>query len=386
MNIHDKKPSSTSNLLKKVSHLIKKYRKTSWAICLCLALLLGGLTAYVVFSNQPEKNNIITKKPIKKADPIKYYSPLTGLEVKDEKATKAVVTGIMVENSPEARPQSGLKDSGVVFEAIAEGGITRFLVLYQDEKPQLIGPVRSVRPYYISWAAGFNPSIAHVGGSADALVEIRNGQYRDLDQFSHSEAYWRTSDRYAPHNVYTSFEKLDTLNKSLGYLESDFVGFTREPIKKEANPTIKTTNTTGESNPDDPAAPKTANSINVNVSSFLFNSSYTYDQTTNKYTRYQAGAIHDDREEGAITPSAVIVMHVNQYLSGNAKNNLITDTVSSGKAVIFQNGTAIEGTWTKPSQFEQIKFTDETNKEVELVRGQTWIAAVPNDNGSVTYN
>src|SRR5687767_14947488 len=77
--------------------------------------------------------------------PKKYYSPLTGEEVKDEAATKQAVTAIMIENSPDARPQSGVKQAGIVYEAIAEGGITRFLTLHQQDKPQMIGPVRSLR-------------------------------------------------------------------------------------------------------------------------------------------------------------------------------------------------------------------------------------------------
>ena len=101
--------------------------------------------------------------------PKKYYSLLTGEEVKDEAATKQAVTAIMIENSPDARPQSGVKQAGIVYEAIAEGGITRFLTLHQQDKPQMIGPVRSLRMYYVDWLAPYNASIAHVGGSAAAL-------------------------------------------------------------------------------------------------------------------------------------------------------------------------------------------------------------------------
>ena len=107
----------------------------------------------------------------------------------------------MIENSPDARPQSGLKAAGVVYEAIAEGGITRFMALYQTSKPELIGPVRSLRMYYLDWFAPYSASIAHVGGSLNALTEARSGKYRDLDQFFNSQTYWRASDRYAPHNV-----------------------------------------------------------------------------------------------------------------------------------------------------------------------------------------
>src|SRR5690606_11343443 len=148
-------------------------------------------------------------------------------EVKNKEATTQEVTAIMIENSPDARPQSGLKESGVVFEAIAEGGITRFQVLYQEDKPQLIGPVRSLRPYFVEWAAPFDASIAHIGGSYNALQEVRNGQYKDIDQFFNGDTYWRSTDRYAPHNVYTNFKNLDALNTKKGFTVSKFDGFPR---------------------------------------------------------------------------------------------------------------------------------------------------------------
>jgi len=301
-----------------------------------------------------------TPKPV-----TKYYSPLTGKLVTDESATKQAVTAIMIENSPDARPQSGLKDSGVVFEAIAEGGITRFLVLYQQEKPQLVGPVRSVRMYYVDWLAAFNASVAHIGGSAAALAEVRNGNYRDIDQFFNASTYWRATDRYAPHNVYTSFEKIDTLNKAKGYTTSTFTGFARTDGKASKSPTATT--------------------INVTISSDLYNSSYIYDKTTNAYARSLAGEPHNDREAGQITPNVVIAMRVDEITTMEDGYRQSISTIGNGKAVIFQNGIAINANWSKSSKTDQIKFTDNTGKEIPLVRGQTWISAVPNDGGDVTW-
>lgn len=104
-------------------------------------IVIVGSAAAVVHTITTQKPTSAIDKPIvkvvekpKPVVPTKYYSPLTGKLVANETATKQPVTGVMIENSPDARPQSGLKDSGVVFEAIAEGGITRFLVLYQAEK------------------------------------------------------------------------------------------------------------------------------------------------------------------------------------------------------------------------------------------------------------
>ncbi|HET8884128.1 MAG TPA: DUF3048 domain-containing protein [Candidatus Saccharimonadales bacterium] len=339
--------------------------KTYLIIGAGLILIASGI-AFVVVSQTPIKSTYIPIKPDPKPEPPKeYYSPLTGIPVKNEAATKQAVTAIMLENSPDARPQSGLKQSGVVYEAIAEGGITRFLALYQQEKPKLIGPVRSLRMYYVDWLAPYNASVAHVGGSAAALTEIRKSTYRDIDQFFNPGTYWRATDRYAPHNVYTNFAKIDALNKAKGYTKSTFDGFPRVDGKVSKTPK--------------------ATSITINVSSPTYNSTYKYSKKKNHYARSQGGAPHLDREKGQITPSVVIALKVNmQRVMQDGYREKIT-TSGKGEAIIFQNGTAKTVTWRKANRKSQLHFTDKSGEEVSLVRGQTWITAVPNGSGSVSW-
>lgn len=271
----------------------------------------------------------------------------------------------MIENSLDARPQSGIKQAGVVYEAIAEGGITRFLTLHQEDKPQLIGPVRSVRPYFVDWLTPYQASVAHVGGSAAALATVRNGSYRDIDQFFNGASYWRSTDRYAPHNVYTSFAKLDALNQSKGYTTSVFKGFSRTDAK--------------------PADTPTATNIAINFSSAWYNTAYTYDKASNTYLRSEGGAPHMDREDGQIAPRVVIAMKVDEstVMEDGYRENIVT--TGSGEAIVFQNGTATTVTWHKPDAATGITFTDANGKDVPLVRGQTWIAAIPNGEGSVSW-
>ncbi len=348
---------------------IHNHHKIVWIVSgITIIIIATGITTFIVMS-KPVTPVVVKKieKPKPKPVPVvvKYYSPLTGNLVTNEVATKQAVTGIMIENSPNARPQSGIKDSGVVFEAIAEGGITRFLVLYQQEKPQLIGPVRSLRLYDVEWLAAFNSGIGHVGGSAAALAEVRNGNYRDLDQFFNSGSYWRATDRYSPHNVYTSFEKLDALNVAKGYTASTFTGFNRVDGKASATPD--------------------ATIIDITISSYLYNSSYTYNPATNNYSRSQGGEAHNDRESGQITPSVIVAMRVDEstVLEDGYRENITT--LGSGSAVIFQNGTATTATWHKTNKLDQITFTDASGVDIPLVRGQTWIAAVPNNDGDVVW-
>lgn len=351
------------NIFQKIIHWIKSHRTHSLIIAGVILIAIAGGVAYAILSQpQPKVEKIVPTKP---KPVVKYYSPLTGIEVKDETATKQAVTAIMIENSPDARPQSGLKDAGVVFEAIAEGGITRFLVLYQEGKPQLIGPVRSLRMYYVDWLAAFNASVAHIGGSAAALAEVRNGNYRDIDQFFNAGSYWRATDRYAPHNVYTSFEKLDALNAAKGFTASTFTGFPRADGKAAATPN--------------------ATSVTVNISGPTYNSTYTYDAANNYYSRNLAGVPHTDREAGQITPSVVIALKVNEVTVMEDGYRQSITTTGSGEAIIFQNGTATTATWTKADRASQITFTDAAGAPIALNRGQTWISAVPNGHGSVSW-
>lgn len=334
------------------------------------AFLVGGsvfLALYIQkeYPSVPSTaiNNYLATIP--EPQPIKHYSQLTGALVATDTIANQAVTAIMIENSPDARPQSGLADAGLVFEARAEGGITRFMALYQESKPQLIGPVRSVRSVFVDWLKPFDASIAHVGGNAAALAVVRNGSYRDIDQFFNSAYYWRATDRYAPHNVYTSFAKLDTLNAAKGYMTSKVSGF-------ERTDTI-------------PSSTTSAKDISVTISGPLFNSAYSYDSATDTYTRSQAGAPHLDREKGRITPRVVIVLKVNETTVIEDGNREKIDVVGSGQGYIFQGGTVTEVTWAKSSRDTQITFTDSSQKLVQLARGQTWITAIPNNGGAVSW-
>lgn len=350
--------------IKKIIDAIKTHPKRSLiGGGLLLVLISLSIASYLWAATKPNDIKTDPVKQIKKAD-VKYYSPLTGREVIDENATKQLVTAIMIENSPEARPQSGLKQAGVVYEAIAEGGITRFAALYQESKPQLIGPVRSLRPYYLEWIIPYDAAIAHIGGSARALAEVRNGSHRDIDQFFNDGAYWRASDRYAPHNVYTSFEKLDQLNQSKGYTTSNFTSWPRIDGKPVETPD--------------------AENLTIAVSTGQFATSYQYNKSTNSYDRSVGGIPHDDREEGRLSPSVVVALSVTM-------SNVMEDgwresiqTTGSGRAVIFQNGQAQEATWKKDSPNAPLQLLGSDQTPVKLIRGQTWIAAVPN-NGTISW-
>lgn len=291
-------------------------------------------------------------------------STLTGLPV-DPAVNQRPVTAVMIENSLDARPQSGLGDAGVVFEAIAEGGITRFLALFQDTAPGNIGPIRSARPYYVQWAMGFDAGYAHVGGSPEALDDIKAWGVHDLDQFANGGSYHRVGDRAAPHNVYSSIDTLNQLETSKGYATSTYGGFTRK-TKAASAKTI------------------TARTVDFNISGPDFNVHYEYDKGNNRYVRNEGGAPHIDANSNQqITPKVVIGMIVPYGLEADDHHSSY-GVIGSGQVFVFQDGAVTTGTWSKDDSTHQIKFTDAAGKTLALDPGQTWITAL-GDAGRVSY-
>ena len=334
-------------------------RKTKILSTAALVLILAAASAavYTNFINNSHGGTQTIKTTVKPDN--RVASPLTGVKV-DPGLAKRPVTGIMIENNLDARPQSGIGDAGVIFEAIAEGGITRFMTLYQDKTPQYIGPVRSLRPYYIDWATAFDASIVHIGGSPDALAQIRNGG-KDLDQFFNSGSFWRENSRPAPHDVYTSFEKLDALNKSKGYTSSTFTSWLRKSDQKLATPSAK--------------------SIDMAVSSAAFNVHYDYDAASNSYHRSEGGAPHiatssaGDKTGTLLAPKVVIAM-IMSYSIVDGSGHSGYGVNGSGTVYIFQDGGVTVGTWSKSNRASQIVFKDSANQEIKLNAGQTWVTAL----------
>lgn len=332
---------------------LTKKQKLLGGLSILLIIILSVGAYFMFFDKKPQPATPVAQQP-KVEEPPKTTEPsrLTGIEVPVE-YNQRTATGMMIENSPDARPQSGLKDAGVVYEAVAEGGITRFLAIFQDNLPEYAGPVRSVRPYYLDFVVPYDAGISHVGGSGPALQQIRNEGIKDLDQMiaSNSSAYWRERSRYAPHNMYTSVVKLKEIEKQKGWT-SKYEGFVRGgEDKASATPNAKT--------------------INIDMSSANYRVNYKYDPATNTYLRSEGGRPHMDAKSNTqLAPKIVIVPIIHRTQSGYYS---VYATVGSGKVLVFQNGTVTEGTWSKPDRKTQIKFNGADGQPIKLAPGQTWV-------------
>lgn len=338
----------------------KKVLLTALATVFMAGLVIGAYFLFFTDAQSPVaviREQLIEEPP----KPTTVASNLTGLQVKPE-VNDRPVTAVMIENSVDARPQSGLHEAGVVFEAVAEGGITRFLTLFQDNEPDYVGPVRSVRPYYLSWLLGFDAAVAHAGGSAKALKLISQWRVKDLNH--HSSYFWRVSNRYAPHNLYTSIKKLRKYEEQKGFGEATYTPLARRD--KEA-----------------PATTVTAKTISFNISSANFNARYSYNPETNSYDRSVGGAPHRDEKSGTrLSPKVVVALVMPQ-----GKESIYTtySTFGTGKVYVFQNGTVEIGKWRKNSNNENFVFSNAAGDKLRLNPGQTWFTALGASN-RVSYS
>jgi hypothetical protein len=342
---------------------------------LTIAVVISGSALALTLKPHPARSASVAAKqtpsptPTPVPTPVIKLSPLTGLPVDPTLAARPI-SGVMVENLyPNARPQSGLQSAGVVYEALAEGGITRFLALFGDTASPSIGPIRSLRPYYIDWALEFGASLSHAGGSSDALNLVGPLGVKDLNALViGSPTYFRTADRYAPHNLYTSSALLDAVNASHGFTQAP--NFTQTPRKPDA---------------PDPSPPHTI--ISIDFSSAAYAVQYRYDPKANNYVRYLYGTPHIDRNTGAAINVKNIVIETMPVTYTPAPHNsqyVNMPTVGSGSAVVFRDGDAVVGTWTKANHNDRTLLTDAAGKPIALDNGNTWYEIVPTGN-TVTY-
>ena len=351
---------------------------------------------------EPEPEVIITPDITEEEPDVPhYYSRLSGLEITSEEINSHPTFCVQIPNGVDgARPQAGLQDAQVVFEAIAESGITRFAAIFQDP-PAVIGPIRSLRLYYLNWDLPFDCTVVHAGGSNEALDAVKKYGVRDLTE---NYAYmWRSSTNYTVqrlwNNLFTSNEYLNGFNTINGYLSSDIKSFSRfTPVEANRNKIDvqakeKLRIDQPSSGDTDALAPKVTH-ITMRIGVMPnFNPVYDYDTDTNTYKRsYETGQIHTSYdctgkteevtpelvcEEVQITANTVIGMIVQERKASYDNYHEDISTTGAGDAYIFQNGTVINGTWEKSSKESQIVFRDKEGNDVKLVPGKTWISAIP---------
>jgi len=273
----------------------------------------------------------------------------------------------MIDDLRAARPQSGFSAASVVWQAPAEGGIPRYMLVFQDQQPGSVGPVRSARYYYIAWAAEWRAVYAHVGGSPQAMSTLAaQGQGQlvyNADEFRWGGIFFhRITERASPHNAYTDGDLLRKMATRIG-------------AKDELQPAA------WQFAPDAPWESRPYGGL-IRVVYPANTITYRYDRITNTYPRAVTGepAQTDAATGERVAPSNVVVMLMSFAPLNDGhpdKHRLEAKVVGSGKAWISSNGRTIQGTWKKASLTAPTQFFDAAGSPVTLTVGQTFIQVMP---------
>jgi hypothetical protein len=292
--------------------------------------------------------------------PVLAVAPLTGRLVTPELAARHPIA-VMVDDHWAARPQSGFTEASIVWQAPAEGGIPRYMMIFAEGDPTSVGPVRSARLYFVQWAAEWDSVYVHVGGSPQAMAILAaKGQGQlvyNADELRWGGTYlWRTKDRPAPHNVYTDGKRLRALAGKVG----------AAPLKA-AKPVWRFA--------PDAALDLRPAGARIDVAYRLGAFSYRYDRPSNTWQRYVDGKVQRDRaNDRVVAPKNVVVMEVGFGLLGAGQHGrLEAANVGSGPAWIATNGAIVRGTWKKTSAASPTRFFDRAGKPVTLTAGQTFV-------------
>ena len=320
-----------------------------------------------------------TPSPVHSPTPApRVESVVDGVLVPAAQSVKAtrVPIAVMIDDHPDARPQSGLSSADLVYQAPAEGGIPRYMAVFQSGDAKAIGPIRSARRYFAGWAAEWRALYAHVGGAPNALAWVRGAGaslVTDADEYSWASYMPRIATRVAPHNVYSSTTQLRKLASRLDAKG----GIADAPW------------TFGDETPE--ALRPYGGTLTVSYPYNLVG--YRYDRTTNRYPRTVSGGTPDvDAANGKrIAPANVIVQYVEVGALANApgqttnefKGRLELGYIGSGKALVLCNGKVYQARWSKVSDEAPTLFTyakgSRAGQPVALVRGQVYIQVVPLD-------
>ncbi len=314
--------------------------------------------------------------------------PLTGLFSTGQKDARPIA--VMVENSPAARPQSGLGDADVVYEILAEGDITRFAAFYHSRSPVKVGPVRSIRPYYVDVAAAMDAVLVHAGWSQEAMNRVDAGGVDHFDEvYGDRVYYWRSPDRKQPHNLYTSIEGI---RRGMDKKQLRSAWTPVQPVFEAEGDSeeMRMSETGGRAAGVDGTAGGGKASADVSVAASAggggeavrlpysagYTASYVYDQASGQYMRRMNGLPHADAETGQQLAAAnVLVCRSNHKVTDSAGRRRV-DVQGPGSGYVLSGGKVQAAVWQLRDGLVRAYAAD-GQQEIPLAPGVTWIQFVP---------
>lgn len=266
---------------------------------------------------------------------------------------------VIIDNHIDSRPPASLSKANLVYEAEAEGGITRYLAIFATrENIKKIGPVRSARPYFIDFAKELSALFVHCGGSPKALVKISKDNIFGLNEFYNDLYFWRDKNRPAPHNIFTSTE---LLNKYIENQNYDLGKFLSWKFKDE--------------NLQDNNGSKLDREITINFKYQNFVVKWKYDMINNEYLRYLNGIIHRDEDGGEIRVKNIVIQKSETKVI-DKELRLEIKTIGQGDSIICLDGFCEQGEWRKNNPSSRTRYYYKDNNEVIFNAGKIWIEVV----------
>ncbi|MGD0018343.1 MAG: DUF3048 domain-containing protein [Candidatus Limnocylindrales bacterium] len=293
------------------------------------------------------------------------YSDLDGVLTSADLAHRLPIA-IMVDDNVVARPQSGFSSASIVYQAPADGGEDRYMMVFQEGTATDIGPVRSARPYFVYWAAESKALFGHYGGDTKSLRQVipanANNIYNMDDLNGGSCPYHRIASRAAPHNAYTNSTVLITCAAKRHYPAT----YQNLPVRTFRD--------------DSPLSQRPATQ-SISVAYPTGAVGYKFDPATDSYLRSVRGKLQIDAANGQqVKARNVIVMFQAVTIDPQSEpghHRPVVANVGTGTAVVFLEGRATVGTWKKTSNTALTRFYDQSGKEIQLVRGEIFTQSVP---------
>lgn len=277
--------------------------------------------------------------------------PLTGQW--SRKVEQRPALAVKIDNVAAARPQYGINSADIVYEAKVEGNLTRLIAVFHSQQPKTVGPVRSIRTTDFDVLAPFRrPLLAASGANGEVLRQLRQVPVINANALQVPGAYWRLSSRSAPNNLMATASTL----------------WGRSPAGATAPPTMLKTGLPASSG---------KNTGGVNIEFGRASVSWTWSKAQQQWRRTQNGKRHVDQNGLPIGAENVIVMATKYGQSSADSASPHGKTVGTGRALIFTNGTVIDGKWTRTKAADPIKYVDGNGRAVTLRPGQTWIELAP---------
>lgn len=288
--------------------------------------------------------------------------PIDGVMMPEELATSSLFA-VMIDNFPESRPPASLTQASLVWEAPVEAGLTRLLVVYPlSVDLQRVGPVRSARPYFLDWAKELNAMYLHVGGSNEALKQIKEKDVFDLNEFYRGWYFWRDRAKARPYNVYTSSELVNAAfvkeSASQNFTPKDLSSWVYRPANSEAK-----------------IYGRFGKGLMIDFGPMKVEWKYNWEKKV--YEKYEDGVLQKD-ESGAVIAAKNVALQITAIEILDEVGRRQIKTIGSGKTVVLTYGLVIEGVWQKKDAGSRTRFFGPDTKEVVFDPGATWIEVIGN--------